>query len=81
MYQMNAGRAEAGLEDREDLRHGDAEGFGLVVDDVVDDVGEEPGTLVVQVLKTLVRAGSWLALNTGAQGRGRVLGRAPREVL
>ena len=77
MYQMNTGRAEAALDDGEALRHRDAEGFGLVV----TMSGKSRGTLAVQVLKTSVRAGSWLALNTGAQGRGRVLGRASREVL
>lgn len=38
MYQMNEGRAEAGRDDGEDLRHRAAEGGGRLV---VDDVGEE----------------------------------------
>ena len=52
MYQMNAGRAEAGPEDGEDLRHRAAEGFGIVVT-----MSEKSrGTLAVQVRKTLTSA-------------------------
>ena len=40
MYHMHEGRAEAGLDDGEDLRHRDAESFGRLV---VDDVGEYLG--------------------------------------
>ena len=80
MYQMNAGRAEAGLEDDgEDLRLRAAESGGRPA---VDDVGEElrdvgrAGAEDVGKRRTLVRGE-----HERAQGRRQVLGWASAEVL
>ena len=80
MYQMNAGRAEAGLEDDgEDLRLRAAESGGRPA---VDDVGEElrdvgrAGAEDVGKRRILVRGE-----HERAQGRRQVLGWASAEVL
>ena len=77
MYQMNAGRAEAGLDDGEDLRHRDAEGFGLVVGDVEEELGDVGRVGAEDFDQRRILVG----VEHRRAGPRPALGRAPREVL